>query len=97
METIPFPLSGPWPYLDYPKQVVIMGRTFDRAVWDWTGYDNSVAQYRQACPKKSLHLFVGENGYWRIDHLDDYNPDWGPLNIILHLVMDVIPCLRLRG
>ena len=86
-------LTGPWPYFDYPKEVTMLGRRFERSTWTWEGYPNVVAQYREAVPTNSMHLMVERDGRYRIDHMDAYNPDWGPAQLLLHGLCDIL----LRG
>ena len=86
------PMSGPWPYIDSPETVRLMGRTFRRAVWAWEFYDGVQDQYREDVPTDSMHLMV-TNGRWRVSHKDAYNPDWSPRNIGLHFLFDILPTI----
>lgn len=70
------PITGYWNLNDYPPSVRVNGRVFSKAVFEQT-YDGVVAQYREDVERNSQHLKVFANGTWRIDHVDDNNPDRG--------------------
>jgi len=72
------PLSGPWPTLGtLPDRVTVLGRSFVRAFWRQPRA-GVLAQYREEVPERSMHLLVLDGGAeYRIDHVDDLNPDMG--------------------
>lgn len=77
---------GAWPFRGLPATVSIGGRVYRRARW-WTPKAGVVAQYREAVRRKSRHLYVEQGGTWRVDHIDEWNPDQGA--VWRHLVADV--------
>lgn len=81
------PLEGDWPFPALPPRVVLGGRPFRRAQYAWQAA-GIVAQYREVVARDSMHLYVLPGGRYKIDHLDEHNPDMGaPL---LHLLKDVL-------
>jgi len=50
-----------------------------------------VQQYREARRTESMHLKVYGDGTWGIDHIDDYNPDYLPVQ---HLLADYLMPVR---
>lgn len=80
-------LAGVWPFPDFPERVslaVLPGaspRAFAKARWR-QGYPGVIEQYREETPTASMHLMVygmpeGGMRSWKVDHLDDDNPDMG--------------------
>ena len=70
------PYTGEWSYQGAPDTVIVLGRGFRRAGWR-ASYRGVVDQYREMVPLDSAHLMVLDDGSWRIDHVDQYNPDAG--------------------
>lgn len=82
-------LTGVWQFEGFPRAIRINGTRFTRSrVWTWP-YAGVVAQYREAQPTCAAHLQVLEDGTWRIDHLDEANPDQG--RVVEHFVEDTTP------
>lgn len=88
------PITGRWPFLDYPPSLELRGRRFVRARWS-IAYPGVVAQYREDRSRRSAHLKVLENGTWVIDHRDEYNPDRGA--VLAHAGADTSAGKALRG
>lgn len=86
-------LQGHWPFRDYPQLVRLMGRTFRRAIWAWEFYPGVREQYREDVPTQSMHLTVQQDGVWKINHKDSYNPDWSERHLALHFIFDIIPAV----
>ena len=82
------PVSGQWPFSDYPIQVDINGSRFIEAYYEFP-YVGVVAQYREDRDYGSKHLMVYDDGSYLIDHLDEANPDRG--HVSEHLMLDVMP------
>lgn len=81
------PLRGRWPFDGFPPSVLLLGRTFDRAKWA-APRRLVAAQYREAVDHNAMHLMVGADGNWLIEHTDDANPDRGL--VLEHTFRDVI-------
>jgi hypothetical protein len=75
-KTIDPPITGYWNSREYPPVVRLNGRVFRKAFFE-QAYDGVVAQYREDVEQNSRHLKVMADGTWRIDHVDDDNPDRG--------------------
>jgi len=67
--TLEQPLRGRWTFNGYPPSVVVLGRTFKRAKWA-APRRLVVAQYREDVDHNSMHLMVGADGNWIIEHTD---------------------------
>lgn len=79
------PITDVWEFDEPPEAVEIDGKVFHRAIRAQP-YEGVILQYREAVPRNSAHLLVKQDGYWIIDHVDEYNPDMGhPLR---HFVVD---------
>jgi len=88
------PLYGDWSVPTFPDEVVIDGKTFQKALRKQP-YDGVIEQYREATARDSYHLLVLDDGHWIIEHVDDYNPDMGyPVRhfLIDHPVGKVLLC-----
>jgi len=85
--TLEQPLRGRWTFSGHPPSVVLLGRTFKRAKWAAPRH-LVVAQYREDIDHNSMHLMVGADGNWIIEHTDDANPDRGL--VLEHTLRDVI-------
>jgi hypothetical protein len=70
------PIVGHWTPTGFPQRVVAAGRLFERARWQQP-YPGVVEQYREVRPGNSAHLMVHADRTWRIDHIDEDNPDRG--------------------
>lgn len=81
------PLRGRWTEQGFPPEVVLDGRTFKRAKWA-APRRLVAAQYREDVDHDSMHLLVGADGNWIIEHTDDANPDRGL--VLEHTFRDVI-------
>lgn len=81
----PQPIVGRWTPAGFPQHVVAAGRLFERARWK-QAYPGVVEQYREVRSQSSAHLMVQADGTWRVDHIDDDNPDRG--RIIEHGLND---------
>jgi hypothetical protein len=81
------PLRGTWTPQGFPPSVVLLGRTFKRAVWA-APRRLVVAQYREDVDRDSMHLLVRADGSWIVEHTDDANPDRGLL--LEHTFRDAI-------
>lgn len=79
------PIIGYWNRHDFPELVWVIGRRFRKAVIKQP-YDRVVEQYREDVERNSRHLKVLDNLTWRIDHIDQDNPDRG--RPIQHFVND---------
>lgn len=74
---LPEPLSGQWPYPGYPARVKLLGRSFTRSeAWTFP-YAGIAAQYREDRDRGAMHLMVGSDGAYVIDHIDEANPERG--------------------
>ena len=73
---LPQPIVGRWTPTGFPQHVVAAGRLFERARWQQP-YPGVVEQYREVRPRNSAHLMVHADRTWRIDHIDEDNPDRG--------------------
>jgi hypothetical protein len=51
-----------------------------------------VAHYRECRPRFALHVFRLTDGRFVADHLDRWNPEYGPVHAVWHLLEDVL-CL----
>lgn len=85
--TLAQPLRGRWTFNGFPASVVLLGRTFTRSKWA-APRRLVVAQYREDVDHNSMHLMVGADGNWIIEHTDDANPDRGL--VLEHTLRDVI-------
>jgi hypothetical protein len=89
-----YPLSGRWQHdEDFPPRVVLLGVPFRVARWKQR-IPGVLAQYREACPCRSMHAKVVRDRasgglYWVVDHEDAYNPDEG--HPIAHFFHDYEP------
>ena len=81
------PLRGRWPGMSFPLEVAVNGRRFRRAEWSWP-YPGVRAQYREAVPRSSMHLFVLQDWTWVVPHVDEANPDQGSL--LAHGIRDLL-------
>lgn len=80
--------AGCWPWRRrYPQEVTIGRVRFRRTRWAWPKA-GVVAQYREAVPIGSMHLYVWRNGAWSVDHRDGVNPDQG--SVVGHFLADVV-------
>lgn len=84
------PQQGRWPFQGLPEEILVGGKRFQRTAWAW-GYEGVVAQYREAAATNAMHLMVYRDGSWVIDHLDESNPDAGPLAAVKHFFIDTTP------
>ena len=85
------PEAGLWPGRDLPSVVSIDGRLYRRTRLQETHGTRTVAQYRENVPRNSRHLRVYDRGhayYWRIDHVDHWNPDFGGYYAVRHFFSD---------
>jgi len=92
------PLTGRWPYgAELPPVVRLEDATFSRS----TGIDHEGvrAHYREARGLMSRHLYVLEDGTYRVEHVDYFNPDKGICNAARHWWYDVHtpPRMQQRG
>lgn len=85
--TLEQPLRGRWTFEGFPPVVTLLGRTFKRATWAAPRH-LVAAQYREDVDRDSMHLMVGADGNWIIEHTDDANPDRGL--VLEHTFRDVI-------
>ena len=81
------PLRGWWGLSTFPEVIELDGVRFRRAIWRQT-YPGVVAQYREDKSGSSRHLMVNADGTWSIDHVDAVNPDHGPVDAVLHFLID---------
>jgi hypothetical protein len=93
-----YPLSGRWPHDSFPDRAQLLAVPFRRARWQQS-MPGVLAQYREACPYRSMHAWVVRDGasgdlYWVVDHEDLYNPDLG--HPIAHFFHDYEPGKILR-
>ena len=80
------PITGVWKHRGFPKVVWEAGVQFVRSDF-WTLPQRGVcAQYRQAVRENAAHLHVLVDGSFRIDHLDEANPDQG--EVVQHFIKD---------
>jgi hypothetical protein len=88
------PIYGEWLYWvntgegiepDFPDAVEIDGVLFTRAERKQP-YAGVLEQYREAVPRNSMHLMVLDDGYWIVEHVDEYNPDMG--HPVRHFIKD---------
>lgn len=86
--TLPEPLRGPWPFVDYPPRVDIGGRHFTRSDTWAAPLPHVVKQYREDVDRGSMHLYVRDDHTWEIDHVDEANPERGL--VLEHTFKDVI-------
>ena len=96
-------VEGPWKFIDptttlFPKRVIVHGWPFRKAFWNQR-YPGVLAQYREACPCRSMHACVYRDGgsgdlYWVVDHEDLFNPDQG--HPVAHFFHDYEPGKILR-
>lgn len=70
------PITGFWNIQGYPDSVCVDGSLFRKAVMQQP-YDGVVAQYREDVAQNSRHMKVMSDRTWRIDHVDEDNPDRG--------------------
>ena len=92
------PLYGRWPHDDFPAAAQLLGFPFRRARWQQE-MPGVLAQYREACPCRSMHACVYRDGgsgdlYWVVDHEDLFNPDQG--HPVAHFFHDYEPGKILR-
>ncbi len=73
---LPQPIVGHWTPTGFPWRVVAAGRIFERARWQQS-HPGVVEQYSEVRPCDSAHLMVHGDSRWRIDHIDQDNPDRG--------------------
>lgn len=74
---LPETLRGAWAFPDFPKRVELGGRTFVRSD-TWAARLSGVArQYREDVARHAMHLYVLDDGTWKIDHVDEANPEKG--------------------
>ncbi len=82
------PITGRWPFADYPELVAHDGVTY-RLEQFWTlDEPGVVAQYRAVDCENARHLKVRSDGSFFIDHTDDYNPACGPAHAAGHGIHD---------
>jgi len=81
------PVVGRWPYVGFPPRIIMLGGEFRRAEWKWPK-QGIVAQYREAVPTGSRHLYVLRSGQYVVSHRDEVNPDMGSPGD--HFVRDVM-------
>jgi len=81
------PVRGRWTFGGFPAQVTLSGAIYRRTPWAWPR-SGVVAQYREARPVNSRHLFVLSDGTFVVPHVDEVNPDLG--SALAHLARDVI-------
>lgn len=79
------PIIGTWTAMDFPRQVVVGGVTYNKTT-RVAGVLGVVVHYRENVEFKAKHLFVFDDGTFRVTHLDEYNPDLG--HVIAHLAFD---------
>jgi hypothetical protein len=85
---LPEPLRGAWAFPDFPKRVELGGRTFVRSD-TWAAPLSGVArQYREDVERQAMHLYVLTDGTWKIDHIDEANPEKGL--VLEHAFRDVV-------
>jgi hypothetical protein len=85
---LPEPLRGAWTFPGFPKRVELGGRTFVRSD-HWAAPLPGVAkQYREDVARQAMHLYVLDDGTWKIDHIDEANPEKGL--VLEHAFRDVI-------
>lgn len=80
-------LRGMWPVVGFPTKLSILGTHYVRAEWKFPR-KGVIAQYREAVPTNSKHLFVLEDGTFVVPHLDEENPDLG--SPAKHFLLDVM-------
>jgi len=81
-------ITGAWPFSGFPREVKLNGKTYRKATWQWRHHPSIVAQYREPGKTNVQHLHVLRDGTFRVDHLDEANPDEG--QVLKHLVRDVL-------
>lgn len=81
------PITGIWPIVGFPAIVHILGAEFRRAEWKWPK-KGIFAQYREAVPTNSRHLYVLRSGRYIVSHRDEVNPDMGSPSD--HFIRDVM-------
>jgi hypothetical protein len=85
--SLPTPLTGDWREQGFPEHVTLLGRSFTRGD-KWSAPLPGVAkQYREDRDRNALHLYVLTNGTWKIDHVDEANPERGL--VFEHAIKDV--------
>jgi len=91
---LPEPLRGTWLLhkqdgsMLFPERTMIGGRVFVRSD-TWAGPVAGVAkQYREDVARQAMHLYVLDDGTWKIDHIDEANPEKGL--VLEHAFRDVI-------
>lgn len=80
--------AGRWEHDGFPPVVRIGGREYRRADLAAERRPNVVAQYRENRRRHARHLFVLDDGTYRVDHVDAWNPHAGPLAAVLHFFVD---------
>jgi hypothetical protein len=92
--TLPEPLRGSWPLLEldgslfFPPVVQLLGRTFKRSDTWAAPQPHILKQYREDVDRGSMHLYVQDDRTWKIDHIDEANPERGL--VLEHTFRDVI-------
>lgn len=82
------PLRGAWTFEGFPERVELGGRSFVRSD-RWAAPLPGVAkQYREDVARQAMHLYALDDGTWKIDHIDEANPDKGL--VLEHALKDVI-------
>ncbi len=91
---LPEPLRGTWLLhkqdgsMLFPERTMIGGRVFVRSD-TWAGPVAGVAkQYREDVARQAMHLYVLDDGTWKIDHIDEANPEKGL--VLEHAFRDVV-------
>jgi hypothetical protein len=84
------PIEGAWPYASFPDRVIVRGAAFARARWKQER-EGVLEQYREEVPERSMHLFIFVDGNYRIEHVDDHNPDADPVRAARHFLSDYAP------
>lgn len=86
--SLPEPLRGAWTFTGFPDVVQLGGRTFKRSDKWAAPLPHVLKQYREDVDRQSMHLEVLDDHTWRIDHVDEANPERGL--VLEHAVKDVI-------
>jgi hypothetical protein len=85
---LPEPLRGAWTFQGFPEAVDLGGRSFVRSDRWAAPLPGVLKQYREDVDRKSMHLYVLDDGTWKIDHIDEANPERGL--VLEHTFRDVV-------
>ncbi len=85
---LPEPLRGGWTFDGFPERIELGGRSFVRSDKWAARIDGVLQQYREDVDRQAMHLYVLEDGTWKIDHIDAANPERGL--VLEHALKDVV-------